>query len=159
MTVSVCCSATSHSAETRSFAWSTVRSILSARYMRMSSATWSLRLRAVCSFLPAVPMRAVSVASTKVWMSSQVMSISSAPDSMSERMPRRPSTICTDSSGVMTPTFPSIVAWAMEPVMSCRYMRLSKPMELLMAESRASTSPPVRPAHSFMSIAPYIVSS
>ncbi len=43
----------------------------------MSSATWSLRLRPVCSRLPASPTRAVSVCSTKVWTSSALGSISS----------------------------------------------------------------------------------
>ena len=124
----------------------------------MSSATWSLRLRAVCSFLPAVPMRSVSVASTKVWISSHSMSMASAPLSMSARMPFSPSTICAASSAGMMPCLPSIRAWAMEPVMSCLYMRLSKPMELLMAESLSSTSPPVRPAHSFIDFCSFVSS-
>ena len=48
------------------------RCSLFRRYRRISSATWSFRLRAVCRRLPASPMRAVSSPSTKVWMSSGV---------------------------------------------------------------------------------------
>ena len=38
-------------------------------YMRKSSATWSLRLRAVWSFLPVSPMRSVRMRSTFMWIS------------------------------------------------------------------------------------------
>ena len=41
----------------------TISAASSRRYMRISSATWSFRLRAVCSFLPMSPMRLVSTCS------------------------------------------------------------------------------------------------
>ncbi len=46
------------------------RSTESMTYRRKSVATWSLRERAVCSFLPVSPMRSTSFPSTKEWMSS-----------------------------------------------------------------------------------------
>ena len=44
--------------------------ISSATYSRKSTATWSFRLRAVCSRLPVSPMRWVSMVSMFMWISS-----------------------------------------------------------------------------------------
>ena len=90
-----------------------------------------MRLLAVCSFLPVSPMRFVSSCSTNIWMSSLLMSMGSAPLSRSSRMDSSPSTSCAFSGRLMMPQAESISAWAMLPVISCLYMRLSKAMEEL----------------------------
>ena len=85
----------------------------------MSVATWSLRERAVCSFLPTSPMRAVSALSMFMCTSSRPTDQVKRPASMSARMALRPSTMRSRSSAVSTPTAESIVACAIEPWMSC----------------------------------------
>ena len=93
--------------------------ISSFTYRRVSTATWSFRDRAVCSRLPASPMRWVSMASMFIWMSSLSMENSTLPSSMSARMAFRPSMIFSASCSSMIPCLPSMAAWAMEPRMSC----------------------------------------
>ena len=120
----------------------------------MSSATWSLRLRAVCSFLPTSPSRSVSTCSTNIWMSSQLGSKSSAPLSRSRRMPSSPPMRHSASCREMMPCSPSMAAWAMLPVMSCRYIRWSKRREELKSSAMLSVTPLVRPAHIFAIASP-----
>ena len=66
-----------------------------------------------------------------MWMSSAAGSMGSFPLSMSVRMSVSPSANWAASPSVRMPCFASMAAWAREPVMSWRYMRLSKWMEEL----------------------------
>ena len=70
-------------------------------------------------------------------------------------MPFSPSTIFALSPALTTPVSPSMVAWAIEPSMSCFAMRQSKPIDAFSALRRSSTSPLMRPAQSFIAIAPF----
>ena len=114
-----------------SSSWDTITGICSRTYMRKSRATWSFRDRAVWSRFPASPMRAVSSASTFMWMSSLSAVNVTFPASMSARMPWSPPMMAAASSLEMMPQSPSIRAWAMEPVMSSLYSLWSKLMEAL----------------------------
>ena len=64
-------------------------------------------------------------------------------------------TIFSASSLAMIPCSPSMVAWAMEPVMSWRYSRASKEMEELKSLTLSSVSLWNRPAHSFIDKNPF----
>ena len=66
-----------------------------------------------------------------MWMSSLSLVKATFPSSISPSRTLRVSTIFSASSLAMIPCSPSMVAWAMEPVMSCRYNRASKEMEEL----------------------------
>ena len=118
------------------------------KYRRRSSATWSLRLRAVCSFLPASPMRAVSCSSMNICTSS-AFSIKSAPLSISLRMPFSPSVIFSASSTEIIPHAASIAACAFEPAISSLYILLSKDTDELKSSASLSRRPSVLPAHIF----------
>ena len=153
-------SALSHTTEARVFVRAVSSSISSLRYMRKSSATWSLRLLAVWSFLPTSPRREVSTCSTNMWMSSAAGSMCRAPELRSSRMVCRPSMSVSASSCVMIPLAPSIAAGAMAPVISCRAMRLSKEMEELKSSASCAVSASVRPAQSLvMIINPFLIGS
>ena len=114
--------------------------ICSRTYIRKSRATWSLRLRAVWSRFPASPIRAVSRASTFMWMSSLSAGNAAFPASMSARMSSRPLVMAAASSLEMMPQSASMAAWAMEPVMSSLYSRWSKLMEALSSFTSRSVS-------------------
>ena len=123
----------------------------SLRMVRRSSrATWSFRERDVWRRLPAEPMRSVRVCSTKVWMSSAFGSISRAPDSRSSRMPCSPARMASVSSFELMPCAPSMVAWAMDPVMSSLYIRESNLMLELKSLVFGSISFENRPVQSFI---------
>ena len=94
-------------------------------------------------------MRAVSTCSTNMWMSSHAGSNVSAPLSISSRMPCSASMMASASACGRMCCAPSIAACAMLPVMSSRYMRLSKWMEELKSSATGSVTPAVRPAHIF----------
>ena len=49
-----------------------------------------------------------------------------------------------------------MAACAMLPVMSCRYIRQSKPMDELKSSARRSVCPSVRPAHIFAMLAHFL---
>ena len=85
-------------------------------------------------------MRAVSRASTFMWMSSLSAVNSTFPASTSSRMDCRPSRMAATSSMEMMPQAPSILAWAMEPVMSSLYSRWSKLMEAFSSFTKLSVS-------------------
>jgi len=95
---------------------------------RVSVATWSLRLRAVCSFLAASPMRSVKSRSTNVWMSSAPAGCT-FPASMSAAMPASPAQIAPASAWLMMPHWASIRAWTWLARMSSLYRRQSNPSE------------------------------
>ena len=57
------------------------RSMASRDQSRRSVATWSLRLRPVCSFRPTSPRRSISACSTCMWMSSSSCRNGSSPRS------------------------------------------------------------------------------
>ena len=152
MTVVWYCFACLHRTVSSSRSWSTMTGICSRTYIRKSRATWSLRLRAVWSRLPASPMRAVRRASTFMWMSSLSAVNSTFPASMSARMPSSPSVMAATSSLEMMPQSPSIFAWAREPVMSSLYSLWSNWMEALKSLTRASVSLPNRPDQSFIAM-------
>ena len=130
--------------------------ICSRTYIRKSRATWSLRERAVWSRLPASPMRAVSRASTFIWISSLSAVNSTFPASMSARMDWRPCTMAAPSSAERMPVAASILAWAMEPVISSLYSRWSKEIDAFSSFTRASVSLPKRPDQSFIVLVPFI---
>jgi hypothetical protein len=69
--------------ERRPFAATARRTQAVFAYMRVSSATWSLRDRAVWSRLPASPTLATSARSIAMWMSSSVAADSKCPASIS----------------------------------------------------------------------------
>ncbi len=99
-----------------------------------------MRLRAVWSRFPASPIRAVSRASTFMWMSSLSAVNAAFPASMSARMSSRPLVMAAASSLEMMPQSASMAAWAMEPVMSSLYSRWSKLMEALSSFTSRSVS-------------------
>ena len=139
----------------RSTSIPTITGISSFTNRRKSRATWSFRLRAVCSRLPVAPMRSVSSTSMFMWMSSLSLVNSTLPSSISARRIFKVSTILSASSLAMMPCSPSMVAWAMEPVMSCLYRRASKEMEELKSLTLSSVSFWNRPAHSFIVVASF----
>ena len=94
-------------------------------------------------------MRAVSTCSTNMWMSSHAGSNVSVPWSRSSRMPCSASMMASASAWGRMCCAPSIAACAMLPVMSSRYIRLSKRMEELKSSATGSVTPAVRPAHIF----------
>jgi glutamine synthetase type III len=102
--------------------------ISSRSHMRISSATWSLRERAVCSFAPA-GTRFVSSASMFMWTSSSAGFHENFPAAISLPIWSRPRMIACSSFFVRTPILQSISAWAIEPRMSCRHRRQSKEMD------------------------------
>ena len=86
----------------------------------MSRVTWSLRLRAVCSFSPTLPIFSVSRRSMFMWMSSSATLKGKSPLSISFWTARSPATILRASAAGMMRCRPSMRAWAMLPAMSCR---------------------------------------
>ena len=96
----------------------------------MSVATWSLRLRAVCSFA-AAGTSLVSACSMFMWTSSRDSLHSNSPASMRFKIFARPATICLHSAFVRMPTSASIFACAVEPSMSKRAKSLSKETDSL----------------------------
>ena len=67
----------------------------------------------------------------KVWISSASGSIARAPDSISLKIPFRPSAIAARSSSDIMPRFASMAECARLPAISCLYIRLSVRMEEL----------------------------
>lgn len=85
-------------------------------------------------------------------MSSACGSSCSAPDSRSARMPARPSMIASVSACVRMPHLASIAACAMEPLISCLYIRPSTAIEELNASANAEVSASDRPAQSLFMV-------
>mmetsp|Transcript_10438 Transcript_10438/g.31395 ORF Transcript_10438/g.31395 Transcript_10438/m.31395 type:complete len:211 (+) Transcript_10438:2164-2796(+) len=116
---------------------------------RTSVATWSLRERPVCSFLPASPTNSVRRRSLAVWMSSSPSTTTKVPDSHSCRTLSRPRRMTSRSSRVMIPARWMARAYAADPVRSSSHMRLSNRRLLLNFSITGSVSPRKRPPHSF----------
>ena len=114
---------------------------------RKSVATWSLRLRAVCSRSPASPMRSDSRASMFMWMSSRATSKLKVPASISPAIRCRPARIACSSAASMMPVRASMAACASDPLMSCRHSARSKPIEALISCMIADGPPAKRPPH------------
>src|ERR687897_1132425 len=102
-----------------------------------SSATWSLRLRPVCSLSATFPILSLSRRSTAVCTSSSSSVHENTPASTSATTASRPRTSSADSSGVTIPRSPGIAACAMEPRTSYGASRTSKGMDAL-RRSKAS---------------------
>ena len=107
--------------------------MLSRTQSRKSVATWSLRLRPVCSRLPASPTRSTRRASMFMWMSSSSATKGNRPASISAAIPSSPPRIAVSSTSSITPARASMAAWARLPLMSWRHILRSKPMEALMS--------------------------
>ncbi len=91
-------------------------SIASRTQSRRSVETWSLRLRAVCSFRPTSPIRSTRARSTCMWISSSSARKGNRPCSISRRISPSDCSIWRHSSAVSSPTLASIWAWAIEAV-------------------------------------------
>ena len=133
-----------------------IQATSSLRYILMSTATWSLRLRAVCSRLPTSPRRLVSSCSTNICMSSAVMSISSLPLWISSFICSSSPTIALPSASLIMPLAASMAACALLPSISWAYMRLSKRIDELKSFTRESVSFPNLPAHILAMISPLL---
>ena len=114
---------------------------------RKSTATWSLRDRAVCSRPAGSPTISFRRASTFMWMSSSAAEKGKPPPSISDRTVRSPSRIACASLSLMMPVAASMAAWARLPAMSCGASRRSKPIEALIASMIASGPAANRPPH------------
>ena len=115
--------------------------------MRKSSATWSLRDRAVCSRPAGAPIISLRRASTVIWMSSSAVEKVKLPASISCKTCTRPASMAVASSGWRIPVAASMAAWAREPAISCGARRLSNPIEALIASMIASGPALKRPPH------------
>ena len=74
------------------------------------------------------------------------------PASISASISSRPLRMASRSASVNTPTWASILAWAREPAISCRYMRWSKPTEAVKASTKASVGSVKRPVQGFSTV-------
>src|SRR4051812_3093327 len=97
----------------------------------MSVATWSLRLRAVCSLPPTAPTISVSRRSTAMWMSSSESAKLNSLLSSSSCTRSRPLSSSSRSPSLMIPAEASMVACARDCSTSYGYRRQSKPIEAL----------------------------
>ena len=82
----------------RPVSWASVRSWASRTQRRTSSATWSLRLRAVCSRPAGSPTISLRRLSTFMWMSSRAVENAKVPASISAETCRRPWWIASRSA-------------------------------------------------------------
>ena len=130
-----------------------ISTVSSLRVILTSRATWSFLDLAVCRRLPVSPSLFVSSASTNIWISSAFGSNGSLPLSISASISLRPLTIVSLSPLSMIPHSPSIVACAIEPVMSCLYILASNLIDELKSLTLSSTSFVNLPAHIFCDIA------
>ena len=150
MTVSMLAFALSDIADNRPSILAFISLVSDKRYIRISSATWSLRLRAVCRRFPASPMRFVSIVSMFMCMSSASIENSILPASMSSSILCSSLTISSESSRLIIPCSPSIVACAIEPSMSCLYILPSNEIDELKSLTLESTSFLNLPDHNFI---------
>src|SRR6266480_3429069 len=118
------------------------------RKRRRSSATWSLRLRPVCSLAPAGPARSVTRRSMAVWMSSSVGTNTNVPSASSLWTVSSAVVTAATSSSVSTPTWPSMATCARDPSMSSPARRRSKSRLLVNASSSSAGPSAKRPCQS-----------
>src|SRR5215211_966461 len=140
-----CSSATSTSARIAASTPLFISSAASRAKRWRSSATWSLRLRPVCSLRATSPTNSSSRRSTAVCTSSSSSVQENSPASTSASTASRPRTNSSDSSGVMIPCFPSILAWVLEPRTSYGASRTSKGMEALRRSNASAGEAPNLP--------------
>ena len=86
-------------------------------------------------------------ASTKLWMSSYSSVMDNFPDSTSAKMASSSFVICSISSFVRIPCFPSIATCALLPFISCLYIFLSNEIDALNWYTSLSVSLVKRPPH------------
>ena len=110
----------------------------------MSSATWSLRERPVCSLAPAGTRR-VRAASMFMCTSSSSGCHVNLPALICFPMASSPWMIARSSRWVRSPACRSIVAWAIDPAMSCRQSRRSNEMDSVNSATAAAGPPAKRP--------------
>ena len=118
ITVAACSSARSRNAAISPFSASATRRNSFFTHSRKSTATWSLRERAVCSLPAAGPISSASRASTFMWMSSSFSEKANLPLSISARIVFSPLAIFFWSARLMMPCSASISECAIEPLMS-----------------------------------------
>ena len=147
MIVSVCCSAKSSKPLCKRTNRAMILSVSSRSHRRISVATWSLRLRPVCSFLPTAPTISVRRDSTFICTSSSAIDQLNSPASISRSTCCRPSIIVATSSALKISHSLSMVACAIEPWISCRAKRWSKPTEAVKAATKLSVASLKRPPH------------
>src|SRR5262249_50161269 len=117
------------------------------RNRRRSSATWSLRLRPVCSFAPAAPASSVTRRSTAVWMSSSVGANMNVPSPSSSATVSSAVVTASASSSVSKPTRASSATWAREPAMSSAARRRSNARLPVNASRSSAGLSAKRPCH------------
>src|SRR2546429_2773318 len=118
------------------------------RKRRRSSATWSLRLRPVCSLAPAGPARSVTRRSMAVWMSSSVGTNTNVPSASSLWTVSSAVVTAATSSSVSRPTWPSMATCARDPSMSSPARRRAKSRLLVNASSSSAGPSAKRPCQS-----------
>ena len=118
--------------------------ISSRSQSRMSSATWSLRERPVCSLAPAGTRR-VSSASMFMWTSSKAGCHRNRPASISRPISSSPRAMAFNSSPLSSPACLSIAACARDPWMSCRHNRQSNETDSVNRATSAAGPPAKRP--------------
>jgi len=112
--------------------------VVSRSHNFISSATWSFRLRPVCNFLPASPIRSISAASTTMWMSSYRLSNVNRPASISAAISVSPRLICRRSSALISFCARSISACAILPAISYLASRASTLIDSTKSVANAS---------------------
>ncbi len=119
-------------------------------HSRTSVATWSLRLRPVCSLPATGPIRSVSRRSMALWISSSAAPASALCGSaaISARTASSPATIRSRSSPVSSPARAIVLAQASEPVISASHSRQSKGSDALKRTMSGSFAALNRPPHS-----------
>ncbi len=116
-------------------------------HSRRSVATWSLRLRAVCSLAPAAPASSVTRRSTAVWMSSSVATNTNEPVASSDSTVSSAASTASRSATLISPTWASPRTCARDPAMSSRHNCRSN-ARLAVKSIKASAGPPAnRPCH------------
>ena len=137
--------ASSHNASRASRSAPRARTEALRSQSRRSRATWSLRLRPAWRLRPTSPMREVSSASTKEWMSSAVGSTTRLPSSAPTARAARPRPSSAAISAGRMPACPSMAAWAIEPSRSSGRRRWSTEVEERNASIAGSSPVPVPP--------------
>ena len=116
-------------------------------HRRTSVMTWSLRLRAVCSFLPASPAFSMSAASMFMCTSSLSARHSNSPASIAAAISSSPLFMASRSAASMRPCAHSMAACARLPRMSCLYMALSNDTDSPNCSTTGRTASLKRPPH------------
>src|SRR5271157_4818428 len=122
-------------------------SIASRTQRRKSTATWSLRERAVCSLPATGPTMSASRLSTFIWMSSSAREKGNFPASISPLTSARPLAMASASAASTIPWRASMATWAREPAISWAASLRSKSIEALIASMISAGPTANRPPH------------